>query len=120
MLPVLLPCLAARVRGAADVVGVAPLTLSKCSSLYYSNPRRILHTWEGDIPEFMSACDVEIYGTYCISSSVELIQISDDTEVTVCNLQGQVICRNIKWQEIAPRLNPGLYLVNGRKILKGD
>ncbi|MDE7081968.1 MAG: InlB B-repeat-containing protein [Muribaculaceae bacterium] len=75
--------------------------------------------WEGDIPEFMPACDVEIYGTYGISSSVEQIQITDDTEVTICNLQGQVICRNVKWEEIAPRLNPGLYLVNGRKILKG-
>ena len=61
--------------------------------------------------------DVEIHGTTTPVSGLEAIFADSDTRVTICSINGVVLFRNMTVKEAAPRLNPGMYIVNGRKMV---
>ena len=78
---------------------------------------REFNGWDIDIPETMPAHDVEIHGTTTPVSGLEAIFVDSDTRVTICSINGVVLFRNTTVKEAAPRLNPGMYIVNGRKMV---
>ena len=78
---------------------------------------REFNGWDIDIPETMPAHDVEIHGTTTPVSGLEAIYADSDTRVTICTINGVVLFRNTTVKEAAPRLNPGMYIVNGRKMV---
>ena len=78
---------------------------------------REFNGWDIDIPETMPAHDVEIHGTTTPVSGLEAIFADSDTRVTICSINGVVLFRNMTVKEAAPRLNPGMYIVNGRKMV---
>ena len=78
---------------------------------------REFNGWDRDIPETMPAHDVEIHGTTTPVSGLEAIFADSDTRVTICSINGVVLFRNTTVKEAAPRLNPGMYIVNGRKMV---
>ena len=78
---------------------------------------REFNGWDIDIPETMPAHDVEIHGTTTPVSGLEAIYADSDTRVTICSINGVVLFRNTTVKEAAPRLNPGMYIVNGRKMV---
>ena len=78
---------------------------------------REFNGWDIDIPETMPAHDVEIHGTTTPVSGLEAIFADSDTRVTICSINGVVLFRNTTVKEAAPRLNPGMYIVNGRKMV---
>ena len=65
----------------------------------------------------MPAHYVEIHGTTTPVSGLEAIYADSDTRVTICSINGVVLFRNTTVKEAAPRLNPGMYIVNGRKMV---
>ena len=78
---------------------------------------REFNGWDIDIPETMPAHDVEIHGTTTPVSGLEAIFADSDTRVTICSINGVVLFRNTTVKEATPRLNPGMYIVNGRKMV---
>ncbi len=40
-----------------------------------------------------------------------------DKPVTVYDLQGKLVCRDKKWTELSGVLTPGIYIINGKKII---
>lgn len=40
-----------------------------------------------------------------------------DNPVTVYDLQGKLVCRDKKWTELSGVLTPGIYIINGKKII---
>ena len=78
---------------------------------------REFNGWDIDIPETMPAHDVEIHGTTTPVSGLEAIYADSDTRVTICTINGVVLFRNTTVKEAAPRLNSGMYIVNGRKMV---
>ncbi len=73
--------------------------------------------WIDDIPEFMPAHDVEIHGTYSPISSITTIMIDKGSKVTVHSLGGYILYRDISWDDVEHRLEDGLYIINGEKVL---
>ena len=73
--------------------------------------------WIDDIPEFMPAHDVEIHGIYSLISSITTITIDKGSKVTVCSLSGNILYRDITWADVEHRLENGLYIINGEKVL---
>lgn len=71
--------------------------------------------WTDEIPETMPAHDVDIHGSYGVPDSVTAIGVDADTNVTVCDLLGRMVCRSASWTAAAGRLSPGIYIVNGEK-----
>ena len=78
---------------------------------------REFNGWDIDIPETMPAHDVEIHGTTTPVSGLEAVFADTDTRVTICSINGVVLFRNTTVKEAAPRLTPGMYIVNGRKMV---
>ena len=78
---------------------------------------REFNGWDIDIPETMPAHDVEIHGTTTPVSGLEAVFADTDTRVTICSINGVVLFRNTTVKEAAPRLTPGIYIVNGRKMV---
>ena len=73
--------------------------------------------WVEKIPETMPAHDVDIHGTYSEQVALTTINIDRDTRVTVCNISGQIICKDAVWEDVVGRLESGFYIVNGEKCL---
>ena len=70
-----------------------------------------------DYPETMPAHDVEVTGTLSRESvSVDSICGSSDS-VTVVSVDGVVLLRNVKYSDLKDRLTPGVYIVNGKKLM---
>lgn len=79
---------------------------------------RVFDGWKEKIPETMPAYDVEIHGTTSDDmSSVGSAIISDDTLLTVYNLRGVLLYKDKIASEVMPRLVPGLYIINGKKVM---
>ncbi|MDE6770637.1 MAG: InlB B-repeat-containing protein, partial [Muribaculaceae bacterium] len=74
--------------------------------------------WDEEIPAVMPAHDVTIYGKMVEdgSSAVDFLFDADDT-VTIYNLNGVMLYKNVKVNEIKERLTPGLYVINGKKVI---
>lgn len=83
------------------------------------NPEKEGYTfsgWQG-LPETMPAHNVEVHSTTTVVSGLEAIFADSDTRVTICSMNGVVLFRNTTVKEAAPKLKPGLYIVNGRKMV---
>ena len=78
---------------------------------------REFNGWDIEIPATMPAHDVEVHGTTTVVSGLEAIFADSDTRVTICSINGVVLFRNTTVKEAAPKLKPGLYIVNGRKMV---
>ena len=78
---------------------------------------REFNGWDIEIPATMPAHDVEVHGTTTVVSGLEAIFADSDMRVTICSMNGVVLFRNTTVKEAAPKLKPGLYIVNGRKIV---
>lgn len=76
--------------------------------------------WKETVPETMPAHDVDIHGTYSLIDAISSVSIDENASVVVCNLNGQVIYSNARWQDVRKKLAKGIYIINGRKqmILK--
>ncbi len=72
-----------------------------------------------DVPETMPAHDVVVTGTMSVdpSSSVNTIGVAADDAVTVFDLNGKLLFKNVKASEVAGRLTPGVYIINGKKVM---
>ena len=78
---------------------------------------REFNGWDIEIPATMPAHDVEVHGTTTVVSGLEAIFADSDMRVTICSMNGVVLFRNTTVKEAAPKLKPGLYIVNGRKMV---
>ncbi|MDE5997371.1 MAG: InlB B-repeat-containing protein, partial [Muribaculaceae bacterium] len=72
--------------------------------------------WQEEIPETMPAHDVVIHGVVLEGSAVDSIG-DDASEITVVSVNGIVIFKNAKADEVKDQLAPGLYIINGKKVL---
>ncbi len=73
--------------------------------------------WQEEIPAVMPAHDVEIHGTVVEDelSAVNAVLAGDN--ITVLTLDGVVIYKNVKASDIKERLTPGIYIINGKKMV---
>lgn len=72
-----------------------------------------------EYPATMPAHDVEVTGTIFNGTvSVEGVYSSSDS-VTVVTVGGVVILRDVKVSELKDRLSPGVYIINGKKMMVG-
>lgn len=74
--------------------------------------------WYEEIPATMPARDVDIHGSYSYVSSADAPVFNDDETVAVHTLDGKTLFRDVRWRDIAGRLAPGIYIVNGRKYIQ--
>ena len=72
-----------------------------------------------DLPETMPAQDLVIMGTMSEdpTSSVNIIGVNGDENVIVYTLNGRLLYNNVKAADVARRLTPGLYIINGKKVM---
>ncbi|MDE6422849.1 MAG: hypothetical protein K2K95_05460, partial [Muribaculaceae bacterium] len=72
-----------------------------------------------DLPETMPAQDLVIMGTMSEdpTSSVNIIGVNGDENVTVYTINGRLLYNNVKAADVARRLTPGLYIINGKKVM---
>lgn len=73
--------------------------------------------WKEEIPETMPAHDVVIYGTTTGSSAIGDIFFEDKECLTISKLNGMVVYDHVKGNEVKGRLNSGIYIINGRKVV---
>ena len=73
--------------------------------------------WSNTIPKTMPAYDVDIYGTYSLITTIDLVELDDDACVVVCTLNGYILCMNELWCNVKDKLGVGLYIINGVKYL---
>ncbi len=74
--------------------------------------------WEGAVPESMPAHDVEVYGLFDYETGVSFVSSDRMETLTVSTLDGKVVLRGVKdVEEVKTSLQPGLYIVNGKKVL---
>ncbi len=73
--------------------------------------------WEEEIPETMPAHDVVIHGTISGSSAIDAIRLNENEAVTVYGLNGELLYENVKINEVRAWLTPGLYVINGMKVI---
>ena len=74
--------------------------------------------WKDEIPATMPDHDVDIHGSYSyLQSAIGEIAADDDELVTVYNLNGILLYKDIPAAEAKERLTPGLYIINGKKVL---
>lgn len=73
--------------------------------------------WNMEIPETMPSHDLEIHGTTSDYSGIEAMFTDKNIALTVYNINGVLISKNISVKEAENILVPGLYIINGKKIL---
>ena len=73
--------------------------------------------WQEEIPQTMPAHDLDIHGTYSAKSYLESIFSNDNNIVTICTISGQILYKNATLTEVIDRLENGIYIINGKKIL---
>ena len=72
-----------------------------------------------DFPETMPAHDLVVTGTMSEdpTSSINIIGVNGDETVTIYNLNGRLLFSNVKAADVVGRLTPGLYIINGKKVM---
>ncbi|MDE6358040.1 MAG: InlB B-repeat-containing protein, partial [Duncaniella sp.] len=78
---------------------------------------RIFDGWVEDVPETMPAHDVEIHGTTSAQSALSSIFVDENTLLTVYNLSGRLLLKDVTIREASDRLSKGIYIINGRKVI---
>ncbi len=73
--------------------------------------------WDMEIPKTMPAHDVIVHGTTTIVSGLQAIFADGNMRVTICSLNGTLLFRNTTVKDAARNLKPGMYIVNGRKVM---
>ena len=73
--------------------------------------------WDIEVPATMPAHDVEIRGTTRIVSGLAAIFADSETHLTVYTTNGVLLFRDKTVREASPLLKPGIYIVNGRKLV---
>ncbi|MDE5796817.1 MAG: InlB B-repeat-containing protein, partial [Muribaculaceae bacterium] len=73
--------------------------------------------WDTEIPETMPAHNVIIYGTLSVISWVDIIAADGNDSLTVYDLNGVLLFKNAKATEIKDQLAPGVYIINGHKVM---
>ena len=73
--------------------------------------------WDIEVPATMPAHDVEIRGTTRIVSGLAAIFADSETRLTVYTTNGVLLFRDKTVREASPLLKPGIYIVNGRKLV---
>ncbi len=77
---------------------------------------RVFDGWEEEIPATMPSHDVEIHGTTSVISGLTSIFTDENERLTVYNLRGILILKDVTIKEAAERLPKGMYIINGRKV----
>ena len=72
-----------------------------------------------DFPETMPAHDLVVTGTMSVdpNAAVNIIGVDADENVTVYTLNGRLLFNNVKAADVVGRLTPGLYIINGKKVM---
>ena len=72
-----------------------------------------------DFPETMPAHDLVVTGTMSVdpNAAVNIIGVDADENVTVYTLNGRLLFSNVKAADVVGRLTPGLYIINGKKVM---
>ena len=78
---------------------------------------RIFDGWVEDVPDTMPAHDVEIHGTTSAQSALSSIFVDENTLLTVYNLSGRLLLKDVTIREASDRLSKGIYIINGRKVI---
>ncbi len=73
--------------------------------------------WDIEIPETMPAHDLIIYGTLSVLSWVDSIAADSNDSLTVYDLNGVLLFKNVKAAEVKDQLAPGVYIINGYKVM---
>ena len=73
--------------------------------------------WDMEIPKTMPAHDVIVHGTTTIVSGLQAIFADGNMRVTICSMNGTLLFRNTTVKDAARSLKPGMYIVNGRKVM---
>ena len=73
--------------------------------------------WDMEIPKTMPAHDVIVHGTTTIVSGLQAIFADGNMRVTICSMNGTLLFRNTTVKDAARNLKPGMYIVNGRKVM---
>ena len=69
--------------------------------------------WQ-NLPEFMPAHDVKVYGSLTLTAIETLVVNIDDC--TVYSLSGDLLLKSVPWQQVKRLLPKGVYVVNGKKV----
>ena len=72
--------------------------------------------WDIEIPATMPAHDLEIHGTIS-NIAVGVAGIAADQDVTIFSVDGVLLYKDVKASDIKERLTPGVYIINGRKMI---
>lgn len=67
--------------------------------------------WTDAIPETMPARDLEIHGTYTVTSGIGGILLDNDAEAVVSTTGGTVLFSGKPWGEVKDSLDKGVYIV---------
>ncbi len=73
--------------------------------------------WSSEVPEYMPAHDVDIYGSYSEFNAVWQIELDDNEVVTVYDMQGHIIYHKMSWRDVREIISKGIYIINGAKHL---
>ena len=73
--------------------------------------------WDMEISKTMPAHDVIVHGTTTIVSGLQAIFADGNMRVTICSLNGTLLFRSTTVKDAARNLKPGMYIVNGRKVM---
>lgn len=70
--------------------------------------------WD-NLPETMPACDYIVYGSFRMDTGLKAIGAETD-KVTVYDLNGNLVVRDVTLGEFYKKYPKGMYIVNGKKI----
>ncbi len=68
-----------------------------------------------DVPKTMPANDIRVEGTFTVDA-IGNVALGGNSVVSVYNMNGVLIKKNVKYQDALRGLPKGLYIINGRKM----
>ncbi|MDE7190099.1 MAG: hypothetical protein K2N96_08165, partial [Muribaculaceae bacterium] len=75
--------------------------------------------WDIEIPATMPAHNLVIYGTLSIAPSTWIGALATDGKdsFTIYDLNGALLFKDAKAAEVKDQLTPGVYIINGHKVM---
>ncbi len=73
--------------------------------------------WQEEVPATMPAHDVEIHGSIVEDDPTGVDAVLTGDDITVLSLDGVVLFKNAKASDLKDRLTPGIYIINGKKMV---